>query len=138
MSKQVTGWVGWIWFGAIVMIIVGAFNLIDGLVALFKHTVYVTTSGQLIVFNYTTWGWIFLILGIVQILVGLSLMANAGLGSRIVAIILVTLSMIAQISFITANPFWSILVIGLCVLVLWALCVHGDEAATLAESKTGL
>jgi hypothetical protein len=129
-TKQPTGWVGWIFFAGLILIMVGAFNIIDGLVALFKHTVYVQPSGNLVAFNYTGWGWILLIIGIAQILVGLALMRGS-LFARIVAIVLVAINAIAQIGFITAYPLWSLLVIGVDILILWALVVHGEEAAEI-------
>jgi hypothetical protein len=129
-TKQPTGWVGWIFFAGLILIMVGAFNIIDGLVALFKHTVYVQPSGNLVAFNYTGWGWILLIIGIAQVLVGLALMRGSTF-ARIIAVVLVALNAIAQIGFITAYPLWSLLVIGVDILILWALIVHGDETAEI-------
>jgi hypothetical protein len=121
-----TGWVGWIWFAALVMIMSGAFNVIDGFVALFNNKVYVESGDGLVVFNFTAWGVILLVLGGLHIVVGLALMGGYQ-WARVVAIILVLISAISQIAFITAYPFWSLLVIFLSLLVLWALAVHGDE-----------
>jgi hypothetical protein len=128
----VTGWVGWIWFAALILIINGGFNVIDGLVALFKHQAYVSTPNHLVVFNFTAWGWIMLIIGILEVLIGLFLMRGS-LWARISAIIIVTINCIAQVGFITVYPFWSLLVIAMSVIVLWALLVHGEEAAAANE-----
>lgn len=126
--RNTTGWVGWIWFAAIMMIIAGSFNAIDGLVALFKDEVYVQTKRGLVVFDFTAWGWILLIIGAFQLLVGFMLWTGA-FWARVTAIVLVVLNAIAQITFITAFPFWSLTVIILDIVVLWALIVHGEEAA---------
>lgn len=126
---RVTGWVGWIWFAAIMLIMVGVFNIIDGLAALFKDDYYVITrSGQLLAFNFTTWGWIHLLLGIVLTVTGFFLFSGK-LWARIVAICAATLNAIAQLAFLSAYPIWSVLIIALDVLVIWALTVHGEEAA---------
>jgi hypothetical protein len=130
-SRGVTAWIGWIWFAAILMIMNGTFNLIDGLVALFKDEVYVQSKSGLVVFDYTAWGWILLIIGALQVVAGLALMVGRT-WARIVTIILIMLSAIAQIAFITAYPLWSITVIILDVVALWALVVHGREAQTAA------
>jgi len=127
-TTTVTGWVGWIWFAALILIIDGGFNAIDGLVAIFKHDVYLQTASHLVVFNYTAWGVIMLVIGALQVLIGLMLMRGA-LWARIGAIVVVIVNCLAQVTFITAYPLWSLLVIGLDILVLWALIVHGEEAA---------
>jgi hypothetical protein len=132
-SRAVTGWVGWIWFAAVVMIMNGTFNAIDGLVALLKDEVYVQTKKGLVVFDYTAWGWILLIIGAIQLIVGFAL-ASGQFWARVMAIFLATLSAIAQIAFITAFPLWSLIVITLDVIVLWALIVHGEEAETAART----
>src|ERR1700704_2745387 len=101
-SRQVTGWVGWIWFAAMMMIMNGCFNAIDGLVALFKDEVYVAANKGLVVFNFTAWGWIMLVIGVLQVVVGWFLIRGA-FWARIAGIGLVMLSAISQITFITAN-----------------------------------
>ena len=131
-QHQATAWVGWIWFAGIVMIMNGCFNAIDGLVALFKDEVFVQGKAGLVVFDFTAWGWILLIIGALQVIVAIALIAGQ-LWARIVAVGLVTISAIAQIAFITAFPFWSLLVIVLDLLVLWAIIVHGAEAKTVGE-----
>ena len=55
---------GWQSFAGVVAFVVGVFNVIDGLVALLRSDYYVVTSQDLLVFNFTAWGWIWLILGI--------------------------------------------------------------------------
>lgn len=126
-GRTVTAWVGWIWFAALVMIMNGTFNLIDGLVALFKDEVYVASKDGLVAFDFTAWGWILLILGAIQLLAGVWLMRGA-FWARVTAIMLALLSAIVQIGFITAFPFWSLTIILLDILVIWALVVHGGEA----------
>jgi len=121
-----TAWVGWIWFAAMMLVLNGFFNALDGLVALFNKDVYAVTKKGLVTFNFTTWGWILLILGILQVVVAIALIQGRTWG-RVVAIILVMLNAFAQVAFITAYPLWSLIVIGLDILVLWALLVHGEE-----------
>jgi hypothetical protein len=125
-NRGVTGWVGWIWFAAMMLVLNGFFNALDGLVALFNNDVYAVGKKGLVTFNFTTWGWIFLLLGILQVVIGVMLIQGR-MWARIVAMILVMLNAFAQIAFITAFPLWSIVVIALDVIVLWALCVHGEE-----------
>jgi hypothetical protein len=131
-NKQVTGWVGWIWFAAIMMIMVGFFNLMNGLIAVFKHDFYVNTSSHgLVVFNVTSWGWIHIVLGVIALFTGYALMRGAP-WARVLAIIIVMLNGLGQLAIINLNPWWSIIVIAIDFLVLYAIIVHGDEAAQRA------
>jgi hypothetical protein len=125
-SGPVTGWVGWIWFAAVVMILVGVFNVIHGLVAIFNGDFFVETMDRVIVFNLVTWGWIHLILGILLVAVGAALVVGQT-WARVVAVVLVALNAIGQLTFITVFPWWSVLVIAIDLVVLYALIVHGRE-----------
>jgi hypothetical protein len=123
-----SGWVGWIWFAGLVLVLVGTINAIEGLAAIVEDDVFVTTGqGGLLVFDLTTWGWVHLLLGALQILAGLALFSGAT-WARVTAIVLVMLSVIGHIAWLNAQPVWSVIVIVLDLLVLWALVVHGDEA----------
>ena len=123
-----TGWVGWVFFAGIMMIFMGTMHAIDGLVGIFKKEVYVVgANGQLVVsWNYTTWGWIFLIVGIIVVCAGIAVMTGA-LWARIIGIIVAGISMIVNIGFLAAFPIWSLILIGLDVIVIYALAVHGGE-----------
>lgn len=112
---------GWVLFAGTMMFIVGVFDVIQGLVALFKSDVYVVgASGLIVSTDFTMWGWILLIWGIVMIAAALSLFAAKGFG-RIFALIVVTINMIGQFAWFPAYPLWSLIVIGLSIGVLWAL-----------------
>jgi hypothetical protein len=127
VQQSPTGWVGWIVFAGILLIMDGIFQAIIALTTLFDSKWYaVTSSHGVLVFNYTAWGWIQLLLGIALILVGSSLFSGNMVG-RVVAVILVGLSAIANLTFIAAYPFWSLIVLTVDVLVLYAIIVHGDE-----------
>ena len=79
-ASRMTGWVGWIVFAATIMIIQGGMSIISGLTGIFRDDTYFTGAlgdGQVLVANYTTWGWIHLIFGILLLLVGLSLFRGA-------------------------------------------------------------
>jgi hypothetical protein len=120
-------WVGWVYFGGTMMIMLGAFNLIEGLVALFNDEYYVATPQGLLLFDLTGWGWIHLIVGIVAIAVGIGVFSGAT-WARIGGVVLCAINALIQLVFLSAYPLWAVLVIALDVLVIWALIVHGDEA----------
>jgi hypothetical protein len=126
-TDPVTGWVGWIMFASIFMLVIGAMNAFQGLAALFRDKAYwVTIGGNVVTFDVTAWGWIHLIFGILLFLVGVALMRGSTF-ARVIAIGLVGLNLIAQFGSATLYPFWAIVVIAIDVVILYALIVHGRE-----------
>jgi hypothetical protein len=119
-----TGWVGWIAFAAVMMMLSGFFNIIDGLSAVFSDKVFV--AGGALVLDLTAWGWWHTFLGVVLIAAGFGLLRGA-FWANLTAIVVVVINAITQAIFLPAYPGWSLLVIAVDALVLWALIVHGDE-----------
>jgi len=118
--------VGFILFAAIMMIMVGVFQAIQGLVGIFENEFYVTTRNYLFQFDATTWGWIHLLLGLLVAFAGWGLFSGRT-WARTVAIFLAVLSAISNFLFIPYYPFWSLLIITLDVFVIWAVAAHGGE-----------
>lgn len=121
-----TGWVGWAYFASFMMMLVGALQAIAGLTAIFKEEFYLVTKESLLVFNFTTWGWISLILGVVIFMAGLELLRGA-MWARVIAVFLAVLSFVANMGFLNAYPWWSLIMMVVNVLVIYALTVHGAE-----------
>lgn len=127
---EVTAWRGWVVFAAVMMIIIGSFQIIEALTALFRNSYYVVGHNDLLVrVNYTGWGWVHLILGALLVITGLGLFSGS-MWARVIGVILAGLSAIANLAFIAAYPFWSMTVIALDVIVIWALTAHGGEMRT--------
>lgn len=126
-EQEMTGWVGWSFFAAVVLILVGAMDIISGFIALFDDNyLAVSQSGRLFVFDPTGWGFTVLIIGVLLVLAGFSILKGSLYG-RIIGVLAAGLSAIANISTIQAYPIWSFTIILICVLVIYALTVHGDE-----------
>lgn len=124
-SETTSGWaIGFISFAAVMMIMTGAFQAFAGLVAIFENQFFVATENYLFQFDATTWGWIHLLLGLVVVGAGFGVMSGRT-WARTVGILLAVLSAIANFLFIPYYPFWSLLIIALDVLVIWALAAHG-------------
>ena len=117
--------VGFILFAAIMMIMVGVFQALQGLVAIFENEFYVATRNYLFQFDATTWGWIHLLIGLVVAFAGGC--CRAGPGPEAAAIALALLSAIANFLFIPYYPFWSLLIITLDIFVIWAVAAHGGD-----------
>jgi hypothetical protein len=127
-APEATGWVGWIVFGSVMMIILGTFHAIDGLVALLNDEYFIVgKSGLIVEVDFTTWGWVHLALGVVMVLAAFSLLASR-MWARIAAVILAGVSAVVNLGFLAANPVWSTIMIALDVIVIYAVTVHGREA----------
>jgi hypothetical protein len=125
-ETEVTGWVGWVYFAAFMMFIMGMFQTIFGLTALLNDKFYVAAKGTLLVLDYTQWGWIHLIFGIVTLIAATSLFSGH-LWARIVAALLATVNLMVQFAFLSVYPVWSIITMVVDVVVIYALIVHGGE-----------
>jgi hypothetical protein len=135
---QTTGWVGWIVFAGVMMLILGMFHAFQGLIALFQHDYYlVAENGLTIHVNYTGWGWTHLIFGIVVLAAGAALLVGQT-WARVVAVVLAVLSAVVNAGFLAAYPVWSAIMIAVDILVIWALTVHGGEMRTTHEAQASM
>lgn len=126
-TDPVTGWTGWVVFAAVFMMIIGALNAIQGLGAIFRDEAYwLTISGDVLVFDTTTWGWVHLLVGLAMIAVGVMLMQGSTF-ARVIAIALVAVNLLAQFTSANMYPFWAMIVIAIDIVIIYALVVHGGE-----------
>jgi hypothetical protein len=116
-------WVGWIIFAASMLLIIGMFNVLEGIIALVDDQRLVVTPNKFVVVDLTQWGWTILIFGAVMIATGIGLF-TAQTWARILAIIIVGLHAIVQVGWLGGYPIWSLLMIALDVVVLYALCAR--------------
>ena len=119
---------GGVVFAAMLMILAGTFQSVQGLVALVNDDFYVTGEEYIFRFDLTTWGWVHLVLGVIVGLAGAALLRGA-VWARTVAVILAGLSILANFLWIPYYPVWSLTVIAFDVFVIWALVVHGRDVA---------
>ena len=114
-------------FAGVTMTGLGAFPIIEGLVAVFQRGYYLVTSNNLLVHvNYSAWGWVHFGIGVAIVLVGFGVMTGA-MWARVLGIAFAVISAIVNLAFIAAYPVWGIIIIALDVLVIYALAVHGRE-----------
>ncbi len=122
-----TGWIGWVIFAGVTMMVLGCFQALMGLVGIFNTDFYLVTANDLAIpVNYTAWGWMHLIMGVIVVLAGAAVMMGKAWG-RAVGIFLAGLQALVNFAWIPAYPLWSMVVIAVDVLVIYALAVHGRE-----------
>ena len=126
-------WTGWIAFAGWMMLIIGALDFFEGMIAIIRGQYYVLTPQQIVVFDIKTWGWITLIWGIIVALAGVGILSGAG-WARWFAIIVGSITFIEQLGFLGAAqyPLWALTVLALTAVVLYALIVHWDQAEGLS------
>lgn len=105
---------------AILLITVGVLSILEGISAVANDKLFVAGIDYVYEFDTTTWGWIHIVLGILLVVSALGLMAGTTWG-RIVAIVLAALSILGNFLWLPYYPAWSILVIALNVVVIWAI-----------------
>jgi hypothetical protein len=116
MQSRLTGW--WV-FAAILLGISGILNVIWGIAAI-GNSHFFTANAHYIFSNLNTWGWITLIIGVVEIIAGFSLMQGGGFGKAI-GIIAAALASIDALLSIPAAPFWSLCVFALSIIIIYEL-----------------
>lgn len=123
--EPTSGWVaGGVMFAAVMMVLIGSFEVIAGLTAIFDDEFFVVGANYTFELDTTAWGWIHLLLGALVVLAGAALFSGAA-WAGIVALVLAVLAAIANFFFIPYYPFWTILEIALAVWVIWALTRPG-------------
>jgi len=112
----------------IFMIIVGIFHAFQGIVALANDQFYVKTPDYVFQFDLTTWGWVHLIAGVIVAIAGVALFQGA-VWARAVAVVVASLSILANFFWMPYYPIWSLTVIAFDAFVIWAVTVHGRDIA---------
>jgi hypothetical protein len=126
-SGAKSGWAtGLALFAAVMMLMIGLFQSLQGLAAIVEDTFFVKTKNYVYQFDVTTWGWIHLAIGIVVAVAGWALLSGR-LWARATAMVLAVLSALANFLFIPYYPLWSLLMIALSIAVIWALAVFQPE-----------
>jgi hypothetical protein len=118
--------VGWTIFASILLIMIGIFQAISGLVAIVNDTFYVVGEEWIFKFDISTWGWVHLLIGLVMALAGFFLFRGA-MWARVVGIVVAAIAAIANFAWLPWYPLWSVIIITVSVFVIWALSVHGRD-----------
>ena len=110
-------------FAGVLLMTLGAFEILQGFSAVLKDDVFVKAPNYTYAIDLTTWGWVNMIIGAILVAVGVGIVRgqvwanSAGIG-------LAVISALGQFAFMPYYPFWSILIIALDVLVIWALATQ--------------
>jgi hypothetical protein len=125
-SHQAGHGYGLVLFGSILLVVIGCFNLIYGIAAIAQSHIFAPNT-HYVFSNLRTWGWITLIIGILQLLAAAGVLAGNQL-ARWFAVVMLGLNAIDQMFFIPAYPFWSLVIIAMDVVALYGLCAYGGRS----------
>ena len=114
---------GWVIFAAVMLLILGVLNIIWGIAAIADSKFFVQDQ-KYILSNLNAWGWITLLIGVLQLLAGFSLWSG-NLYGRIMAIFFASLSALAALLSIPAYPFWSLAIFALDIIVIYQVSLYG-------------
>jgi hypothetical protein len=129
-DSQVSGWaVGGIAFAGTMMVLIGVFQALAGLVAIFNDDFYVVARNYTFDLDVTVWGWIHLLVGLAILATGFGLFARRP-WAGVAAIMLAMLSALVNFFFIPYYPIWSLVIIGLNVWVIWSVTRAGALDST--------
>ena len=122
-QERLTGWTA---FAGVAMLVIGILDVIYGLAALLNDTVITAGGGGsgVLIWDFTTWGWIHLVIGVILVLTAFGLFSAAG-WARVVAIVVCVIGAVVQVGLITAFPLWSFLMILLYIAVIYNLTAKG-------------
>lgn len=116
---------GWILFAAVMLGLAGLWNFFAGIAAIADAHVYVANADY-VFSDLATWGWIILILGILQGFAALALSTGSEV-ARWFGIACAAVNSIGQLMFIPAFPFWGIAMFAVDLLIIYGLAVHGGS-----------
>jgi hypothetical protein len=119
---------GWVLFAGVMLAMLGTLNFIDGIAAVSNSTFFVNNA-KYILSDLNTWGWILIVMGVVQLLTALGIWAKTT-GVRWIGVTIAALNAIAQMFFIPAYPFWSLTLFTLDILVIYGLIAHGSRTSS--------
>lgn len=117
---------GLVLFAGSLLLVVGFWNLIYGIAALAKSSVFVANA-HYVIGDLRAWGWVTLIFAALQIVAGIGVLAGNQY-ARWSGVALVGLNAVSQMFFIPAYPFWSLTIIAVDMVALYALCVYGSRS----------
>jgi hypothetical protein len=118
--------IGRSFFAATLLVVGGVLNIIWGIAAI-GNSSFFTHNAHYVFSNLKTWGWVTLILGILELIASVSLV-RGGLYGRWFAIAMGCLAAIDSLLNIAAYPFWSIAVFALSLWIVHGLIIYGEAA----------
>lgn len=121
--------IGWVGYAAIMLVLIGGWNVFDGILAIAQSKVFVANATY-VFSDLRTWGWIVLVMGVLQLAAGFAVTNGSNL-ARWFGIVAAAINSIGQLMFMHAYPFWSMAMFAADMLIIYALAVYGGKELDL-------
>ena len=118
---------GWVTFAGVMLLILGVLNIVYGIAAIDEASFFVNDT-KFIFSDLQTWGWVALIVGVLQVFAAFSLWSGNTYG-RVIAIVAASLSAVGALLSIPAYPFWSLAIFAISIIVIHQVATNGAEGA---------
>ena len=115
-------------FAGVIMIIAGAFQAVEGLAGIVNDQYLVVLENYFVAFDITLWGWLHLLVGVALAAIGIFLMRGQT-WARVAGMIIAGISALLNFVWLPHSPWWSLLVIAIDILVIWALANYHRQPA---------
>jgi len=117
---------GWGTFAAIWLVIAGSFNLVEGITAIHKGNFYVN---EVLFSSVDTWGWIMLIIGVLQLFGGFMVFGGNRTGYTL-GVYAAMFAAFIWFFFLFAVPIGALLALIMNGLVIYGLTIGSEKAYT--------
>ena len=114
-------------FAGVIMVIAGAFQAVEGLAGIVNDQYLVVLENYFVAFDLTVWGWLHLLVGLALLAIGIFLIRGAT-WARVAGMIVAGISALLNFVWLPHSPWWSLLIIGIDILVIWALANYRQPA----------
>ena len=122
-----TGWFAAVVAVGVLLIVLGVWNVVDAIIALTAGRLIEADAGQTLVLDVHAWGWVLLVVGIVEVAAGVALFIGAR-WARVVAVVVAAFNGVVQLAFLAAYPVGAVLIMLVAATVIWIVVRHGDAA----------
>jgi hypothetical protein len=123
-ARSTAAGAGWAGFAGVLFLVLGCFNIIDGIVAIAEDKNFV--DERLFFGNLAFWGVVMLVIGILQLVAANGILKLRRSGAML-GVFLASINLVAHLFFLPAFPIWSILIMVIDVMVIYGLTVYADE-----------
>jgi uncharacterized membrane protein HdeD (DUF308 family) len=119
---------GWVGFAGVMILLAGILNFVYGIAAI-DGSSFFTDEGRYVIFDdLNTWGWILLVIGVLQVIGAFSIW-NRNIYGRIIGVVTASVSVLAILFTVNAYPFAAFMVFIIDLLVIYGLMAHGGPGA---------
>ena len=123
---------GWVLFAGIMLMVVGFLNLVYGIAAL-DDSAFFTGDARYVIFDdLNTWGWFYLIIGVLQLIAAFSIW-NRGAYGRVIGIATAAGNAMIVLFTVNAYPFAAFMIFLIDVMVIYGLAVYGGRTEPAAR-----